>query len=298
MVVKDYYKILGFDTNKVNIEQIKNAYRELAKKYHPDVNNNNAKAEERFKDIGEAYNTLSNSKQRKKYDRMWNYYIGRKIKQHNRNKNANVKDFMNLFFGESKATEEKTETRSGVQPEKGEDINTEITASLTETYFGAMKEITFKTVDGGNRKISVKIPAGIRNNEKIRLIGQGKQGKNGGKNGDLFIKIKIKNIANLKLEGIDLHTDLLISPWESALSTKVVLNGIDEDIDIDIPKGIQSGENIVIPNKGYKDGKGGRGNLIAEVKIMMPESINDEELKLYKQLEAISKFNPRKVKAM
>lgn len=298
MVVKDYYKILGFDTNKVNIEQIKNAYRELAKKYHPDVNNNNAKAEERFKDIGEAYNTLSNSKQRKKYDRMWNYYIGRKIKQHNRNKNANVKDFMNLFFGESKATEEKTETRSGVQPEKGEDINTEITASLTETYFGAMKEITFKTVDGGNRKISVKIPAGIRNNEKIRLIGQGKQGKNGGKNGDLFIKIKIKNIANLKLEGIDLHTDLLISPWESALSTKVVLNGIDEDIDIDIPKGIQSGENIVIPNKGYKDGKGGRGNLIAEVKIMMPESINDEELKLYKQLEAISKFNPRKVKVM
>lgn len=298
MVVKDYYKILGFDTNKVNIEQIKNAYRELAKKYHPDVNNNNAKAEERFKDIGEAYNTLSNSKQRKKYDRMWNYYIGRKIKQHNRNKNANVKDFMNLFFGESKATEEKTETRSGVQPEKGEDINTEITASLTETYFGAMKEITFKTVDGGNRKISVKIPAGIRNNEKIRLIGQGKQGKNGGKNGDLFIKIKIKNIANLKLEGIDLHTDLLISPWESALSTKVILNGIDEDIDIDIPKGIQSGENIVIPNKGYKDGKGGRGNLIAEVKIMMPESINDEELKLYKQLEAISKFNPRKVKAM
>lgn len=298
MVVKDYYKILGFDTNKVNIEQIKNAYRELAKKYHPDVNNNNAKAEERFKDIGEAYNILSNSKQRKKYDRMWNYYIGRKIKQHNRNKNANVKDFMNLFFGESKATEEKTETRSGVQPEKGEDINTEITASLTETYFGAMKEITFKTVDGGNRKISVKIPAGIRNNEKIRLIGQGKQGKNGGKNGDLFIKIKIKNIANLKLEGIDLHTDLLISPWESALSTKVVLNGIDEDIDIDIPKGIQSGENIVIPNKGYKDGKGGRGNLIAEVKIMMPESINDEELKLYKQLEVISKFNPRKVKAM
>ena len=298
MGVKEYYKILGFDTNKVNIEQIKNAYRELAKKYHPDVNNNNAKAEERFKDIGEAYNTLSNSKQRKKYDRMWNYYIGRKIKQHNRNKNANVKDFMNLFFGESKATEEKTETRSGVQPEKGEDINTEITASLTETYFGAMKEITFKTVDGGNRKISVKIPAGIRNNEKIRLIGQGKQGKNGGKNGDLFIKIKIKNIANLKLEGIDLHTDLLISPWESALSTKVILNGIDEDIDIDIPKGIQSGENIVIPNKGYKDGKGGRGNLIAEVKIMMPESINDEELKLYKQLEAISKFNPRKVKAM
>lgn len=297
MIVKDYYKILGFDTNKVNIDEIKNAYRDLAKKYHPDVNNNNTKAEERFKDIGEAYNILSNNKQRKKYDRMWQYYIGRKNKQNNKYRNAKVKDFMYLFFGENKQ-EEKEELKIKGQPERGEDINTEITANLTETYFGATKEITFKTVDGGSRKISVKIPAGIRNNEKIRLIGQGKQGKNGGKNGDLFIKIKIKNIANLKLEGIDIHTDLPISPWESALSTKVMLNGIDEEIDVDIPKGIQSGEKIIIPNKGYKDGKGGRGNLVAEVKIMMPETVNDEEIKLFKQLQEISKFNPRKNKAM
>ena len=81
MVIKDYYKILGFENNKVNIEQIKNAYRDQAKKYHPDVNKNNRQAEERFKDIGEAYNTLSNDKQRRKYDRLWYYYIGRKNKQ-------------------------------------------------------------------------------------------------------------------------------------------------------------------------------------------------------------------------
>ena len=208
MIIKDYYKILGFENNKVSLDEIKNAYREMAKKYHPDVNSNNTQAEERFKDIGEAYNTLSNTRQRRKYDRLWYYYIGRKNKQNQNYRNAKMKDFMNLFFGEKKQAEKTPATTNQNASEKGEDIYTEITASITEAYFGATKEITFRTVNGGNRKIDVKIPAGIRNNEKIRVIGQGKNGKNGGKNGDLFIKIKIKNIANLKLEGIDLYTDL------------------------------------------------------------------------------------------
>ena len=204
---------------------------------------------------------------------------------------------MNLFFGDKKP-EETEEVNYKKEPERGEDINTEITATVTEAFFGAIKEITFKTVDGGSRKIEVKIPAGIRNNEKIRVLGQGKNGKNGGKNGDLFIKIKIKNTANLRLEGIDLYTDLLISPWESALSTKVSIPGIDEEIEIEIPKGIQSGERIEIAGKGYKDGKGGRGKLIAIVKIMMPKNVNEEEMKLFMKLKEISKFNPRKAKSL
>ena len=297
MVIKDYYKILGFENNKVNIEQIKNAYRDQAKKYHPDVNKNNCQAEERFKDIGEAYNTLSNDKQRRKYDRLWYYYIGRKNKQNQKYRDAKVKDFMNLFFGDKKP-EETEDVNYKKEPERGEDINTEITATVTEAFFGASKEITFKTVDGGSRKIEVKIPAGIRNNEKIRVLGQGKNGKNGGKNGDLFIKIKIKNIANLRLEGIDLYTDLLISPWESALSTKVSIPGIDEEIEIEIPKGIQSGERIEIAGKGYKDGKGGRGNLIAIVKIMIPKNVNEQERNRFMKLKEISKFNPRKAKSL
>lgn len=295
MIVKDYYKILGFETNKVTLDEIKNAYRDQAKKYHPDVNKNNSKAEERFKDIGEAYNTLSDYRKRRKYDRMWQYYIGRKNKQNVKYRDAKIKDFMGLFFGEKK--EEIEQIKAKGEPEKGENINTEITATLIETFYGATKEITFKTVDGGSRKIDVKIPAGIRNNEKIRLIGQGKPGKNGGKAGDLFIKIKIKNIKNLKLEGIDIYTDLLISPWESALSTKIKISGIDEEIEIEVPKGIQSGETIVLKEKGYKDGKGGRGNLIAVVKIMIPKAVSEEEIRLFKKLQEISNFNPRKTKA-
>lgn len=294
MIVKDYYKILGFENNKASIEEIKIAYRDLAKKYHPDVNSNNQKAEERFKDVGEAYNILSNPKQKRKYDRLWNYYIGRKKKQHTEYKDAKIKDFMELIFGDKdkKDTEEKINVKS--EPQRGEDINTEITATITEAFFGANKEITFKLIDGGSRKIKVKIPSGIRNNEKIRLIGLGKEGKNGGKNGDLFIKIKIKDNAGLRLRGIDLYTDLPITPWESALGTTIILQGIDDSIEIDVPKGIQSGEKIEILNQGYKDGKGGRGKLIAETKIMIPKVINEKELKLFKQLNEISTFNPRK----
>lgn len=297
MVIKDYYKILGFENSRVSLDEVKNAYREQAKKYHPDVNRNNKKAEERFKDISEAYNTLSDGKKRRKYDRLWYYYIGRKNKQNEKYREAKVKDFMNLFFGEKKSEENQNIKFKG-EPEKGEDIYTEVTATITEAYFGVTKVLNFKTVDGGNKKIDVKIPAGIRNNEKIRVIGQGKAGKNGGKNGDLFIKIKIKDVLNLKLDGVDLCTELPITPWESALSTKVTITGIDEEVQVEVPKGIQSGEKIIIDGKGYKDGKGGRGKLIIAVKIMMPTTINEEEMKLLKKLKDISKFNPRKAKAL
>ena len=165
MIIKDYYKILGLTNNKASLDEIKIAYRDMAKKYHPDVNGNNRQAEEIFKDIGEAYNTLSNNKQRRKYDRMWQYYIGRKNKQNEQYRNAKMKDFMGLFFGREKKRE-KEEIIDKKAPIKGEDINTEITATLTEAFFGAAKEIKFKTVDGGTKKIDVKIPAGIRNNEK------------------------------------------------------------------------------------------------------------------------------------
>ena len=121
----------------------------------------------------------------------------------------------------------------------------------------------------------------------------GKPGKNGGKNGDLFIKIKIDNDNNFKLEGYNLRTNLYLTPWEAALSTKVTVNGINEDVSVYIPEGIQSGEVIKIEGKGYKNGKGGRGDLILETKIMVPKHLNEKEAKLFRQLNNISKFNPR-----
>ena len=144
------------------------------------------------------------------------------------------------------------------------------------------------------KTFTVSIPQGIRDGEKIRLIGQGKPGINGAKNGDLFIKINIKDDKKFKLQGCDMYTDLLITPWEAALGTRVNIQSIDEETKVYIPQGIQSGEKIRIPGKGYKDGKGSRGDLIAEVKIMVPKKLTNEEKKIFEELNHISTFNPRK----
>ena len=145
------------------------------------------------------------------------------------------------------------------------------------------------------KNFDVKIPAGIRENEKIRLLGQGKSGINGGKNGDLFINVHIKNDDKFKIKGYDLYTDLLLTPWEAALGTRVNIKGIDDESMIYIPQGVQSGEKITIPEKGYKDAKGGRGNLVAAVKVMVPKKLTEEEKEIYFKLKEISKYNPRNI---
>ena len=144
------------------------------------------------------------------------------------------------------------------------------------------------------KTFSVKIPSGIRDGEKIRLLGQGKQGKNGGKNGDMFIKININENEKFKLKGYDIVTDLFLSPWEAALGKRVSIETIDDTVSLYVPPGIQSGEKVRIPQKGYMDGRGGRGDLIAEVKTVVPKKLTEDEKELFEKLKSISEFNPRK----
>ena len=118
-------------------------------------------------------------------------------------------------------------------------------------------------------------------------------GENGGKNGDLFIKINIDNNEKFKLLGYNLYTDLLITPWEAALGTRTNLQTLEGETTIYIPQGMESGEKIKIPNKGYKDGKGGRGDLVAEIKIVVPKKLTEEENNLFEKLKEVSKFSPR-----
>ena len=295
MIFKDYYKILGLPNNKVTMAQIKTAYREQAKKYHPDVNIQNTRNEERFKDINEAYRVLSDSLSKRKYDRMWHRTIGKKnasYEESKRSKDSISSDFFNMFFGNINNKElEKTKTKKTAS--KGENVETEIDISIEDAFRGKEQSIGVRTVEGKLKKFKVQVPAGIQNNEKIRIVGQGKPGTGGGKNGDLFIRVKIKNDNRFSLEGYDLKTNLYLTPWEAALSTKVTINGINEDVSVYVPAGIQSGEKIEIENRGYKDGKGGRGKLILDTKIMIPKKPNEEELKLFKEFEKMSKFNPR-----
>ena len=297
MIFKDYYKILGLNTNKVTVEEVKVAYREQAKKYHPDVNIGNSRAEERFKDINEAYNILSNVNSKRKYDRMWNANIGKKrIKNEEatRETGSVFNDFFNLFFGTNNNRLEQDKNNEDKVPIKGENIETQINISIEEGFFGAEKKISLRTTNGKMKTFSIKIPKGIRNHEKIRLLGQGKKGKNGGKNGDLLIHINIQDSKLYKLQGYNIYTNLYLTPWEAALGTRVNIQAIDEEISIIIPEGITSGENFNIPQKGYLNGQGGRGDLIAEVKIMIPKKMTNQEKELFTKLNDISRFNPRR----
>lgn len=295
MKIKDYYKILELENNKVTIEQIKSAYRKQAKKYHPDVNVGNKIAEERIKDINEAYRVLSNPSSKRKYDRTWSYNIGYKQKRAKQKSSGEVaSEFFGMFFGNNEIKEEIAQSQ--IPPVKGENIETEINIAIEDGFYGTEKKVVLNNLEGKPKTIEVKIPKGIQNGQTIRLIGQGKAGKNGGKNGDLYIKINIEDGKKYKLSGNDLYTVVPISPWEAALGAKAKVNSIDDTkTAIFIPSGVQSGEVIEIPQKGYLTADGQRGNLIAQIKIVVPEKLTKEETEMFKKLKEISKFNPRRV---
>jgi len=302
MIFKDYYKILGLENSRVSASEIKAAYREQAKLYHPDVSGDSSYSEERFKDINEAYRVLSNGTSKRKYDRMWNNRVAKKTIKYEESKRGTgsmFSDFFNMFFGDIK--EDNFKENNSIKkknkkiPVKGDNIETEMEVSIEDAFYGASKKISLRTIDGKMKSFDVKIPAGIRNNEKIRLLGQGKAGINGGNSGDLFIKINIENNSRFQIRGYNLYTDLYLTPWEAALGTKANVVGIDDEANVYIPEGIQSGETITIPGKGYIDSKGGRGDLIANVKIMVPKQLTQQEKKIFSKLKEISCFNPRNI---
>lgn len=291
MVYKNYYKILDLETNNVSVEQIKNAYRLAAKKYHPDLNLGDNLAEDRLKDINEAYRTLSISSSKRKYDRIWNTRFLKNQKAFSSKSEKGA--ILNILLGNVEKEEKKENKNTKNIPIKGENTETHISISIQEAFYGLEKKISIRTIEGKARTIAVKIPQGIHNGEKIRLLGQGKIGQNGGKNGDLFIKINIENDNKFKLKGFDLHTDLLLTPWEAALGTRVNVETIDDETKIYIPQGIQSGEKIRIPGKGYAYGNGARGDLVAEVKVMVPKRLTEQEKMVFEKLNEVSNFNPR-----
>lgn len=298
MIFKDYYKILELKTNRVSSEQIKNAYRLAVKKNHPDLNVKDSLAEEKIKDINEAYKILSDSTAKRKYDRIWSKNLTQKrrkeYEEENRKNNSAFGELFNMFFGNVENAKEKNKTKVEKTPIKGENIETSIDVNIEEVFYGLDKKISLRAVDGKMKVFTVSIPAGIRNGEKIRLLGQGKEGIDGGKNGDLFIKVNIKDSEKFKLKGNDLYTNLYLTPWEAALGIRTTIYSIDEGTQIYIPGGIGSGEILRVAGKGYKDGKGSRGDLIAKVNIMVPKELSKEEKSLFEKLSMVSNFNPRK----
>mgnify|MGYP002855657412 CR=1 FL=1 len=293
MIFKNYYKLLDLPKNvKSTQNEIKTAYRVQAKKYHPDVNIQNRAAEERFKDITEAYRILSDPIQKKKYDRSWNNYVGKKLhKEMASQREIRANDIVNMFFGKNitnKTVENKT-------PLKGENIETTIELSVKEAFDGTEKRIGLTSADGKKKNILVKIPAGIKNGKKMRIAGKGKKGKNGGNDGDLIIGVKIVDNGIYKIVGDDINVKMYLTPWDAALGSKVAVDGIDGQISIIVPKGTQNGDKLSIPNKGYYKNSKERGNLVVSAEILIPKKLSDEEKRLFTELKKKSSFNTKNI---
>ena len=288
MSFKDYYNVLGLNSNKVTLDEIKFAYREQAKKYHPDMHAGDSVLEEKFKEINEAYRILSDPKSRKRYDRNWFIYTERKKRLQNKDrevKKSFKEKLVDILFG---MTIPKDQTSKKVkEPINGENIETEVDVNVVEAFNGVSKKLKLLAVDGKTKTFNLNIPEGVQDGDKIRFIGQGKPGKNNGDRGDLLVKVKITNTKEFKLVGADIYTEISISPWQAALGTKLNLQSIDGEISLVVPKGTESGEKFTIKGKGYKFGRGNRGNFYIITKIVVPKKLTEKQLELYNELKEI-----------
>ncbi len=294
MKYKNYYKILELKSDRVSDEEIKNAYRRLAKKYHPDINPGDEAASEKFKLVNEAYQVLGSEVSKKKYDRIHNIYRVKDTIEDTKEKiNFNgMSDMIGMVFG--KKEQSNFENKNKSLPITGEDLESKIDITLEEAFFGTEKKLAFRTVTGDMKNISVKIPKGIRNGEKVRLAKQGKPGKNGGEPGDLYIKVEIMKNDIFEVKGFDLCMNLKLSPWEAALGTEVKIENIDSSILVNVPAGTESGEILRIANSGFwNTSTYGRGDLLLNIQIMVPKELTDTEKLLFEKLEAVSNFKAR-----
>lgn len=305
MKYKNYYEILGVN-RRSSREEIKLAYRKMAKKYHPDTNKSD-ETESKFKDINEAYATLTNEEKRKKYDRqVARYGYGfinddsslSNVKYEFRSGVTVINDLLTTILGFKKddsqnpddlASEVKEDKKVKQKPIKGKDIITHLEVTLEEGLLGVEKKIAIKTYKSGMKTFSVNVPIGIKNGDKIRLAALGNPGKNGGKNGDLIIHVKLLNHPEFKLNGIDLEKTITISPALAALGGKYKVVMMDEKIFITLPKHLKDGQIVTVPSKGYISEDSQRGNLLLKIHIDMPSGISEREEKLYEQILKIEK---------
>ena len=315
MKYKDYYAILGVNKTSTQAD-IKKAYRALAKKHHPDANLKNKTSDENFKEINEAYEVLGNIEKRKKYDELGNQanfqngddfdpnQTGFKGYRHEKGSgySDDFSDFFNAFFG-GKSNNENDFFRGRRTSNKryrsfeqdGSDSEAEISITPEEGFHGYEMRVGLK-VDSAERKLSFKVPAGIRRGEKIKLSGQGTPGQNGGKDGDLYIKVNFSEDGRFKLNGLDLEMSLDLTPWDAALGSERTVRIMDDTILLKTPQGIQTGGKIRVAGKGYKDRNDNRGDLYIKVRIVNPKVLSgetqrfvseDEKVKQIKSLEKL-----------
>jgi len=314
MKYKDYYNILGVQ-RKATDDEIKKAYRQLARKYHPDVNKGKD-AEEKFKEVTEAYEVIGEPEKRKRYDQFgtnwkqgddfrpppgWqstSYSTGGEGDSFD---GGDFSDFFEAFFG--RAGGGARGGRGHMFREEGANHEADIELSLEDVYHGVRREISLRStevddrgkVHQGTKQFSVTIPPGTTNGARIRLAGQGGAGRHGGSAGDLFLRVHLRPHRIFTVKGHDLEAELLVTPWEAALGAKVHVPLIDgKKAAMNLPAGTQSGVQLKLRGKGLpRGGAQDPGDLVLRVMIAVPKELTKREKELMEEFSRISVFNPR-----
>lgn len=313
---KDYYKLLGVERS-TPAEDIAKAYKKLARKHHPDLNPGDSSAEEKFKEINEAYEVLKDPEKRKLYDQLGpNWKDGQQFQGapgfENMNFNFNgqnfgggggFSDFFEAVFGQAQGGGRGGGGRGGFGPDpfggfssrsrgggRGRDVEADLSVTLEDALKGGRRTITL-TMPQGDRTLEVNVPAGIREGGKLRLSGQG-DSVPGGSPGDLFLRVKYASHALFHTEGDTVLYDLPLSPWEAVLGTKARVPTLEGEIELTIPAGTSSGRKFRLRGKGLGAGPN-RGDQMVQVQIKVPAELSPRERELWDSLAAESTFQPR-----
>jgi curved DNA-binding protein len=333
---KDYYDVLG--TSKTATEdEIRTAYRKLARTYHPDVNPGDKSAEEKFKEINEAYEVLSDPDKRKRYDELGpNWKSGSDFTPPPGSQgpyadfggfgngfgagqgSSGFSDFFEGLFGSRRGARAGTGFRM-----RGRDIDAEITLTLEEAHHGVTRSITLQSDErcptcGGSgskdgktcptchgsgvvrrpKSFEVTIPAGVRDGSVIRLAGQGEAGANGSPAGDLFLHVQIEPHRLFDIVGEDdIEVEVPVAPWEAALGARIKVPTLDGKVEMKLPAGAQGGRRLRLRGQGLNRRDGGRGDEYVKLKIVIPPKLTAKEKELFEKLAAESHFNPRELMA-
>lgn len=318
MEYKDYYAILGVGKN-ASEDEIKKAYRKLARKYHPDVNPGDSTAEDKFKDINEAQEVLLDPEKRKMYDRFgaqwrqyqqaggraedfdWSQWQGQPGGGRATYRTVNPEEFEELFgarggfsdffeslFGTARGGRRSSSdfggfTQQGVRPRRGLDQEHEIEITLDEAFHGTTRTLEWE--DG--RKIEAKIPPGVKTGSKIRLGGQGGSGSSGGQSGDLYLKVKVRPDDRFQREGDNLKTTVPVDLYTAVLGGKVPVNSLDRTVNLTIPPETDNGKQFRLRGLGMPKLSSPKkhGDLYAVVSVQIPHNLNKEEKQLFRQLQ-------------
>jgi curved DNA-binding protein len=307
---RDYYEVLGVPRD-ASEEDIRRAYRKLARQNHPDVNKEPG-AEDRFKEISEAYEVLRDPEKRERYDRLGaNWKAGQDVSGAQGFEGfegfgqqggfGDIRfdfgggdaggDFSDFFEGLFGARGSRGGRRAGFDgfSMRGSDQEMVLELSLEEAARGGRRKISL--ADG--RDYEVNIPAGVRDGQRIRLAGEGGAGMSGGPSGDLFLRVRLRPHPHFRVEGRDLHTDLPVTPWEAALGATVSVPTLEGSSRVRVPPGSSCGRKLRLRGQGMPGPRGGHGDLYAAVKIEVPKTLTDEEREHFEALASVSPFNPR-----